>query len=163
MPLVGTEQVGRLDVPMDKALVVSARQSECRLADAVARLRHRQGTAFLNQPAQVDALDILHGNVVTFGSHIGVDGPDQVGMIEPGSDLDLAGKAADDNRIAEQVLANNLEGDDAAELPVSGLEHLSHATLAKALQHHVVAQEQFLAAAGKDAVDLVGSAPLALD
>ena len=60
---------------------------------------------------------------------------------------DLALEAAHRVGVVEPLLADELEGDDRAELPVAGLEDLAHAALAEALQEDVRAEHQIAAPA----------------
>ena len=75
----------------------------------------------------------------------------------------LALEAAHGVGVVEPLLADELEGDDAAELPVAGLEDLAHAALAEPLQQDIGAEKKFLAAALEELVGLVGGQPVAAD
>ena len=50
---------------------------------------------------------------------------------------DLALEAADGIGVVQPFLADQLEGDDPAQLPVAGLEDLAHAALAQPLQQDI--------------------------
>ena len=63
----------------------------------------------------------------------------------------------------EPFLANPLEGADAAEVAVAGLEHLAHRPFAQPLQEDVRPQNKLLAASLEQLVGLVGREPVAAD
>ena len=73
---------------------------------------------------------------------VGVEGADDVGVVELGGGADLAVEAANGVGVVQPLLADELQGDDLAELPVAGLEDLAHAALAQPLQQDVGAEQQ---------------------
>ena len=94
---------------------------------------------------------------------VGVVGADDVGMVELGGGADLAVEAAHGVGVVQPVLADELEGDDAAQLPVAGLEDLRPCRPRRAFQQDVGAEQQVAAAALEELVDLIGRQPAAAD
>ena len=121
------------------------------------------GPFFLTSLARSVPLDVLHDQQVRAADLVGVVGADDVRMGQRRRRPNLALEAAHGVGVVEPFLADELEGDDPAELPVAGLEDLAHAALAQPLQQDVRAQEKILASPLEELVGLVGSEPASLD
>ena len=93
--LVGEHQVARLDVAMHHARLVGVLQAERRLVDERAGVADRQRPLGLDHAGQVEALDVLHGEDKACAGAEGGIGGDDVGMLEPGDDADLAEKSVE--------------------------------------------------------------------
>jgi len=78
-----------------------------------------------------------------------------------GGGTDLALEAADGVGVRQAILADDLQGDDAAEAPVAGLEDFSHAALAEPLQEDIGAEDEVVAL--QELVGLVRRQPAALE
>ncbi len=63
-------------------------------------------------------------------------------MVELGGRPHLAVEAPHGIGVGQPLLADHLEGDDAAELPVARLEDLAHAAFAEPLQQDVGAEDE---------------------
>ena len=118
------QQVVRLDVAMNHAALEGVLQAERRLPGVVARLVHRQRPGLLDQLGQIDAGHVFHDEQMGAVDLIGVEGANDVRMVELGGGANLAVEAAHGVGVVEAFLADELEGDDGAELPVAGLEDL---------------------------------------
>ena len=94
---------------------------------------------------------------------VGIVGDDDVRMRQLSGGLDFAMETPDGVLVGEAVLADDLQGDDAAHAQLAGLEDLSHAAFAEAFQDDVLAEHQFPAAAGEELVDLIGRHPIAFE
>jgi hypothetical protein len=146
---------------MDQAALVGVLEPQRCLADVVAGRCHRQRAGLLDQPGQVGALDVLHSQEVGVASLAGVVGDDDIRMSQLGGGVDLAVEAAHGSGAFQPVAADDLEGDDAVHVLVLRLEDLPHATLAKPVQQPIGADQQVLAPAVDDLVDLVRRQPAA--
>jgi hypothetical protein len=58
---------------------------------------------------------------------LGVEGPDDAGVVQDGSRLDLVAEPGDRLFIPQQVRANRLDGDEPVHQFVPGLPYLPHA------------------------------------
>src|SRR5262245_8791928 len=85
----------------------------------------------------------------------GILGMDDVGMHELADRLDLAVKAADHVRIAEEVRADHFDSGHAIHLLVVSLEDLAGAAGAEPFHQNVWAHEQLAALVLKQLIDLV--------
>ena len=130
-----------------------------RLPAIVAGPVEGQRAVRLDQAGEVDPFDVFHDEEVGAADLVGVDGPDDVGVVELRGGADLALEAADGVGVLQALLADDLDGDDAAELPVAGLEDGAHAALAEALQQDVGAEQQARALALEELVGLVRRQP----
>ncbi len=127
----GDQQVGRLDVAVDHAALVGVLQAQGRLADVVAGLAApAAGRAASTSLPRSVAVDVLHDEEVGVAGLVGVVGHDDVGMRELGDRLDLAAEALDRVLVWQMLLADDLEGDDAVQAAMAGLEDLAHAAFA---------------------------------
>src|SRR5580704_1459927 len=132
-PLLVDEDVFRLDVAVNDPLVV--RELQC-LAD----LRHdlerlvRPELAVADQCSQVDSVDILHHEVEILLGPAEIVDLDDMRVIEPGQRLGLAGEAFGKGRIITDSRRQNLDGNEAVQLPLPRLVDNSHATLAEMLE-----------------------------
>ena len=128
-----------------------------------AGLRHRQWTVLLDQAGQISPLDVFHDQQVGAANLVGIVGQHDVGVRQGRRRPDLAFEAAHGIGVGQPLLADQLQGDDMAQLPVAGLEDLAHAPLAQPLQQHVGPQQQFLASSLEQLVGLVRSQPATPD
>jgi hypothetical protein len=140
------EQVGGLDVPVDHASLVGVLQSQRRLPDVVAGFRQRQRADLFDQPGQVGGpLEVLHDQQLGSAVLLGVEGEDDVGVVQLGRRPYLPLEAADRVGAVQALLADELDGDGPAQVPVPGLEDLSHAALTQPLLKDVGSQNKLLA------------------
>ncbi len=146
---------------MDQAALVGVLQAQRRLPDVIAGLLRGEPPALREQPGQVGALDVLHGQVAIVAGQRGVVGQHDVGVRELGGGLHLAAEACQQVLLILAVGADYLEGDEAVHEGVPGLEDLAHAALPDPLQQQVRPQHQALGAALQDLVDLEGCYPAA--
>ena len=84
-------------------------------------------------------------------------------MLQLSGGADLALEATDGVEVVQLLFADDLHGDDTAELPVLGLEDLTHAALAQFLQQDVGAEQQFGAPAAKELIHLIRRQPASPD
>ena len=82
-PLDIENQVCRLDVAVDKALIMGVLQAEGSLTDVFHRLTHGQHALFLDLLLKVDALDVIQHDVPDVTGVIEVCGPGDVGVVQP--------------------------------------------------------------------------------
>jgi hypothetical protein len=86
---------------------------------------------------------------------------DDVGVVQVGRGADLALESFANVGIVKAFGADELEGNQPAEVAVAGLEDLAHAALAQPLQQDVAAQDQLLPSALEEEVGLVRGQPVA--
>ena len=114
-------QVLRLDVAVDHAVLEGVLQAQRRLAGVLARLADRQRPAAIDQPGQVGPLDELHDQHVRLPGLLGVVGGHDVRVrSQARGRLDLAAEPLDQRRVAQQVAADDLEGDRPVHQPMLG-------------------------------------------
>ena len=140
------QEIVRLDVAVDQAALTGVLQSLRCLEGIIARLVHRQRPIPCYQLRQVGPLHVLHDEQMRTIYFVGVEGADDVRVVELGGGADLALEAAHRVGVVEAFLADELEGDDVTELPVAGLEDLAHAARAQPFQQDVGAEQQVAAA-----------------
>ncbi len=78
---------------MDHAILVSVLETQGRLVQIIARVGHRQRAARLDQPCQVQSLDVLHRQDEALAEAQDRVGRDHVGMVQPRRVADLAEEA----------------------------------------------------------------------
>ena len=115
-------------------MLVRVLQRLRRLADEVTSVRHWQRPLLLHVPRQVDPLDELHDQKVRAASLVGVEGADNVGVVQLGRRLHFALETLDRLGIVEQLGVDDLQGDEAIHLLVSGLVDGAHASLPQQLK-----------------------------
>jgi hypothetical protein len=112
---------------------------------------------------QVAPLDVLHHQEVDPLGLPGIVSRDHVRVVELGGGLDLALEALDGLRRLDGHRRQDLQGDQAFHLAVTGLEDLAHPPLADLVQDHVLAQHEALHAALANLAGLVLGEPAGLD
>ena len=121
-------QVLRLDVAVDHAVLEGVLEPQRRLAGVLARLADRQRPAAIDQPAQVGPLDELHDQHVRLPGLLGVVGGHDVRVRgQPRGRLDLAAESLDHGRVAQQIAADDLQGDRPVHQPMLGAVDGAHA------------------------------------
>ena len=124
------QDVGRLDVAMDQALLVSGGQAGGDLAadaEDLLQLQRAFAVDFVLERLAVDELHHQVGRLVRVVD--GVDRDDVIVMHGRGG-RGLAEEALDGGRIGGQLRGHHLDGHDAAELGVEGPQHDAHAAVA---------------------------------
>ena len=129
--------VGRFDVPVDDALLVSLPEAPGHLDGDPEGLARIHGTG-LDPVLQALSFDIRHGDK---GLSVGLvdleDGAD-IGMIQSRGGPGLAYKTLLGLRIAGQLRRQKLQGDGSAQADILGLIDHSHAALADLFQDLVM-------------------------
>jgi hypothetical protein len=124
----GEHDVLGLDVAVDYAARVGGRQRLGDLAQEPDRLGHRQLAPAGEPVAEGLALDVGHDVVEEAAGLARVDEPQDVGVLQPGGDGDLAAEALGAEGGGE-LGAEDLEGDSAVMLQVLGEVDGGHAAL----------------------------------
>ena len=124
------EDVRRLDVPVDEPAVVRRVERARDLLQQVERLPEPERPLLLQQRAQVDALDVAHGDVEEAVRLARVVDRDDVRVVERGGDLRLADEALAEGVVAGQRRRHQLERDLPPQLHVLGLVDDAHAAAA---------------------------------
>ena len=108
-------------------MFVGVLQAQRRLADAGARLGHRQRAGSLQMLGQTDALDVFHRpGSASFAGLVGVVGGDDVRVVQTGGGVDLAAEALGRARPGQMLRSNHLEGDLPAHHAMFGQPHGAH-------------------------------------
>ena len=129
--LLGHEQVRRLDVAMYQAQFVSSCQPLRRLPDRLARIDDRHRPLGLDELLQVLALDVLHRQVMHSADLTRVESLDNVRMLQRPDGQHLALEPRQGIGPREEVLRQNLQGHQLAELGMSRPVNSPHAALAQ--------------------------------
>ena len=95
---------------MHHALFMGVLQTQGRLTHIVAGVRDRQRTFFLQHILQVGPFHEIHDQNPQLTGAVGVERPDDVGMIELGGGTNLAIEAFQGTRVVEEGLVDDLEG-----------------------------------------------------
>src|SRR6516162_1775773 len=128
---------------MDQTTLVGMLQTQGRLTDIVAGLLHGQWAIVLDQVSQIGGpLDIFHDQEMSAVDLIGVESAHNMGMRQGGNGPDFSLETLDGCWIFHPFFADQLQGDDAAKVLVTGLENLAHAPFAQALQENVRTKDQ---------------------
>lgn len=125
--------VPRLDVPVDDPLGVDVLQGVRHPGQDGRRLPKGEAP-FLNELVQPLPVQKLHGDVVDALHLAVVVDLDDVGVVHAGKDLGLPVEAAHKPGVPEEALLGNLQGHQAARLPVLGLVDGGHPPEAHLLQ-----------------------------
>ena len=91
--LAGEHEVAGLDVAVDHPVLVGVLQAQRRLVHVIAGVRHGQRPAGLDDPGQVEAVDVLHREYDALAEPDGVVRRDDVGVAELRDGPDLAEEA----------------------------------------------------------------------
>ena len=160
---VGHQEVGRLDVAMNQAVLVRVAQAVGSLADEIARQRNRQRPAFNDVLLEVLPGDELHDQVAQdfplaagYLDLTGVKSQHDVRVAEHGQRLHLASEPFEKDRLGLVLVdGEHLERNRALHMDVLGLVDDTHPTGADAVEDAVVAQDKAERLAGEHAARLV--------
>ena len=95
IPVLDEEQVRGLDIAVDHPLLVRVGEAPRGLRHVVDDLIRRQRPAAREDVFQVVPFQVLHDDVRTALMHVGIDGPDHIGVVEERDDLHLAEEPGD--------------------------------------------------------------------
>ena len=88
-------EVAGLDVAVDDPLGMGGFEPPGRLDQAVDGLGDRHRPALADDAIEVASFDVVHDQEMDAAVFVGIDGGDQVGVLEPAGGLDLAAKPHD--------------------------------------------------------------------
>ena len=100
---VEEEQVRGLDIAVDHSLLVRVGEAPANLRHVSDHLMGRQRPAAREDLFQVLPLQILHDDVRAALMLVGIDGPDDVGVVEEPDDLHLAEEPGDRSLVGGRV------------------------------------------------------------
>ncbi len=143
----------RLDVPVDHAPLVGVLQAQGRLPGVGARLGHRQRAALAHQLGEAGPLDVLHDEEVQGARLVGVVGPHDVGVVEPGRRPRLLLEALHRRRPQHQAGVDDLQGHHPVHADLLGPVDRPHAPLADQAEHAVAGVIDQLRRDGQDVGD----------
>jgi hypothetical protein len=137
--VAGEQDVLGLDVAVDDAMLMGVVQRLRRLPRDPERVVKRELPLAPKPVAQTLALDERHGEPQVPGGVTGVVDREDVRMLQPGGEADLALEALGTEHVG-QLGVKHLEGDRAVVLEVGGEEHRGHAAAAELAEEGVAAR-----------------------
>ena len=143
-PLLGAQQVARLDVAVHDAVAMGVVQAAAGVRDDRERLGHREDAAVAQDLGGRLAADVLHDDVVAPGRLVEpeVEHLHDVGVHQARRRERLAAEARDELRVLGEVLGEHLDGDVALQAAVVREAHRRHAADAEAIAELVAAREE---------------------
>ena len=150
-------EVAGLDVAVNDSLGVSGFEAAGGLDHAVDGLGDGHRPAVADDAIEVTAFDEIHHQEMDAAVFVGVDGGDDVGMLEPAGGLDFAAKSHDGLTIAREGRRQDLQSTDSAQAAVASLEHHAHSALTELVEDDVVADQEPAALFLIDCGGLIGS------
>ncbi len=146
---LGDHHIGRFDVAVHDAVVVTEVQRPADVGDDLHRAAGRQVSLGPEDVAQRAPFDVLHDDIGHRGALVavavtvtGVIDRDDRRMVQAGRGLSLTTKAVQEGRVAGKVGAQHLDRDLAAQPDVAPAVHLGHAPVADELTELVPAADQ---------------------
>src|SRR5262249_36331425 len=121
------QEVGRLDVAMDDALLVGVVESTSRLEDDLPGLLGVEGALLIDKFVQIDTFDKLHGEETGAVNLAKLVKSNDIFMLELESGAGLAAKALEHGRLGGHFRRHHLEGNFARVLSIKGAIDSSHA------------------------------------
>ncbi len=152
-------QVRGLDIAVHDPRVVGDGDPLRGLDHRVERLRRQQDSPRLHEPAQVGSFDVLHDKEMRPAGVVGVDRPDDVGVIQLRRRRGLPVEPLDELRVSRERWRHDLEGEHLLEATMLGLEDHAHAAGAELVQHDVAADDQALRLPLADRAGLIAGQP----
>ncbi len=150
-PVLGQDQVGRLDVPVDEPPFVGVLQPGRRLGHVGHRPGRRDRPAPGQQGVQGDAVDVLHDKVANVPVLAGVVDADDVRVVQGGRGPGLAQEPLGRHLgVGLRDRGKDLEGDGATQALVLGQVHGPHAALAELVSDEVLPHSEPLVLAGQE-------------
>jgi hypothetical protein len=134
---VGNKNICRLDVAVHDSLGVRRVEGVGDInGDGHQQIELKRLVA--DQVLQGLAFEVLHGDEGTAVVLANIVNRTNVGMIEAGSGLGFAAESAEQMLVGGNVVGKELEGDEAAQAGVLGLENHSHPAAAEFFDHPVM-------------------------
>ena len=134
--------VAGLEVAVDEAFVVGVVEGGGQLPEDVGGLGQGQGAFPLHQEAaEGDAVDVFEDDEGDGSLAFEGEEADDVGVVELGQGLGLAGEAADEVGVFGQVFAEDFDGDPGHASAVEGEEDVGHAAAADGFEDFVAIAE----------------------
>ncbi len=127
------QHVGRLDVPVHQAVQVGRVQRRRHLGDDADRPVRGQRAQLVDQPADVAALDVAHGDEQHAVAVAGREDRDDVRVVHRGRGPRFADEPLPERLVPAQHGRQQLQGDVAAQLDVAGAVDQRHAAPADLL------------------------------
>ncbi len=137
-------QVRGLHVPVDQAGLVRALEAQGCLAHHLAGIGHRQRPGMAQHLLEVHPIDQLHDQETRALDFPGVQGLDDVRMVQSSDGLHLAFESGHGALIGQSSGGQHFERHLAPQARVAGLVHGAHAALAQLVEQLVVAQLNWL-------------------
>ena len=104
------DQIGWLDIAVDKTLFVGVLQADRRLPDVFGNLPDREWAVPLHLGVKVDAIHVFHGDEVDRPRRVEIERADDVGMIEPGRLPGLALEPGEIGALLDPLHRQHLDG-----------------------------------------------------
>ena len=134
------QDIVRLDVAMDQALLVSIFQGAGASQDDVQGVAHFELAQLVEPLLQAAGFPVLHGHVLVAVVLRHAVTMKDVGMVQLGHEASFALETLDEGLVADQVFGQNLQGNVAVQADLAGLVDGTHATGAQRLDQAILAQ-----------------------
>ena len=142
------QQVGRLDVAVDQAHIMGVMQPGGSLADDLTGQADRDRIALADELVEVGPVDVFHDQIMPALDLVGVEGGDDVGVMQLGGGANLALEHLHGLGRLHELRRQHLDGHDALHRHVHGLVDPAHAALPQLVENLVLAQKE-AAASGR--------------
>jgi len=134
------EEIGGVDIAMDDALFVSMVERHESSEETIERGLERERTSMADELIEIGTGDEFGDEVVNSPVFAGVEGGDDVGMVQACDGADFAIKAAEEFGVALDFGAEDLDGDGPVHSLVESFVDGSHSAAANALEDFVISQ-----------------------
>ena len=148
------DEVGRLDVAVHESLLVGVLKAGCGLADEVRGLADGQRPVALDFCVEVDAVDVLHCDVVNGAGRIEVERANDVRMAEPRRLPGLTFEAGEVGSLFDPLHRQHLDGNLAVERGVLSEIHAAHSPCPEQPQQPVFSEGEALVTPLEQLLDL---------
>ena len=147
-------QVGRLDVAVDEPFVVGVLEPCRRLPEIVRRLADIEWPLRFDLGVEIHAVDIFEHDKMDRARRLEVEGPGDVGMVEPGGGLRLPLEARQIGALVDALYRQDLDRHLVVEGGVFGEVNAAHAAGAEEPQQLVFPEDEALVAPLAELIDL---------
>src|SRR5271157_6436792 len=148
---------------MDHPLFVSVGETPCHLYHAVDDLLRGQHPPAPQNLLEILSLQVLHDNVRGVLVLVGIEGADDVGVVEKPDNLHFAEEPRDGKLRGCTDRQYDLEGDQAIQQPMPGLEYAPHGSDTETVEQHVTSENEALGFPNQQAAGLKLRQPALLD
>ena len=106
------KQIGRLEIAVDNAAVVSVLEGRSDLASEIQHLAPRQTAALFEYRVETRPVHVFHGKPGPAFAHTRLEEAHDIWMVEPPQDVNFALEAKDEALFGGQLRGEHLDGGD---------------------------------------------------